>query len=602
MNQQARSPSEIKEQIDASMGRAPADLFLINGIIVNTLTKESYAGDVAIKGKRIIRVGDISDLRSIDSTIPTIDIKGKYLIPGLIDTHLHTESSFLSPSSFTKVSLPRGTTTVVVDPHELTNVLGIRGLTLYKNETQDLPQEFLVEIPSCVPAAPSLETGPSFISMDEYNTIMNSNQYFALAEMMNFPGVIYSDSEVLDKLSMAEKYNMMTEGHAPSLTGKELQAYLTAGICSCHESIGVQEVVEKLRLGMKIQLREGSFARNLHTLAQGIKDTFGATSDAWTQVLSCSDDKHADDIFNEGHLDHSLRSLVKDLGLDPITAVQIATRNPALHLKRQDLGVIAPGKTANIVSVSDLENFDVIDVISQGVHVAHNKQLLVEIPTFSYPDWATDTVKPLFIPEKADFKLSAPIESGSLEAHVIGVLEHSLVTEHLIESVKIENNAVMLDGDLASFYVLDRHGKSSNFSKSIVSGFGFEGEVGLASTVAHDSHQLLIAGNNVDRMYEAMKSVIAAKGGQAISASDGTEAITHTLPLPYAGLMSIEDPAMIVKQAEKMKLFSKRFVTGISDPFMSLSFMALPVIPKLKLTDKGLVDVDKFQLIELFLT
>lgn len=601
MKPPARTASEIKTQILASMGITSPDLFITGGQIVNTITKEVYTADIATKRNRIVRVGDISDLNSKYSKVDRIVLDGEYVIPGLIDTHLHTESTFLPPTSFTKIALPRGTTTAVVDPHELTNVLGVKGLEFYFEETKNLPMEFLVEIPSCVPAAPSLETGPTILKADIYDNLVSSNNYFALAEMMNFPGVIYGDDDVMQKLSLAERAGKIIEGHAPELQGNELQAYLTGGISSCHESISVDEVLEKLRLGMKIQLREGSFARNLKVLAYGIFKEFGSENSVWSRCITCSDDKHPDDILQQGHIDHSVRMLINDVGLDPITAIQTATINPSLHLQRPDLGILAPGKAANILVINNLERFDVKEVVSQGRHVACGNKLLVDLNLKTYPDWVLQTVKPKRVPTLDDFCINAPIIEGEILTNVIGVLEHSLVTDHLQINIPIKQSQVHLKDDIAYFFLIDRHGNTGNFSKALVSGFGFNGKVGIASTVAHDSHQLLIVGNDSKCMYQAMQNVIKSNGGQSIVALQDDEVVSKTLPLPYAGLMSLDEPEKVAELMQEMKEFSQTYVKGISEPFMSLSFMALPVIPKLKLTDKGLVDVQKFQLIELFI-
>ena len=597
-----RTPEMLAEQINASMARIAPDLVITGGQIVNVITGEIYKADVAIKSDRIVRVGEISDITSTFKDVRNIDATGSYIIPGLIDTHLHTESTFLTPSRFARTVIPRGTTTVVVDPHEITNVLGLKGLEIYVEETKNLPLEFLVELPSCVPAAPSLETGPNTLNGLEYNNLLNNGDYFALAEMMNFPGVLNTDPEVMMKLSFTEKYGKITEGHSPGLMGKELQAYITAGVCSCHESFMVDEAIEKLRLGMKVQLREGSFAKNLLELANGIKTKLSHATSPWDNVIICSDDRHADELIDTGHLDNSLRMMVNQVGIDPIKAIQISTINPANHLSRPDLGAIAPGKTANINIIDNLSDFKILDVVSKGQHVAHNGELLLSIKSPTLPDWALDTFKPKFIPQLSDFEISAPqqISDDILKAHVIGVLEHSLITDHFIEDVKIENGRVVLadSNELAYFFLLDRYGNTSNFSKSLVKGFGFEGPVGIASTVAHDSHQLLITGNDPLAMQEAFKNLQIAKGGQTIVI--GNELKSETLALPYAGLMSIEDPITIANSMSKMKQLSKTVVKGISEPFMALSFMALPVIPKLKLTDKGIVDVEKFELIDLF--
>ncbi|MHA2031084.1 MAG: adenine deaminase [Candidatus Kariarchaeaceae archaeon] len=599
-----RTPKEIETQIKTAMGEIPPDLILYGGQIVNTLTGEIYQGDIAIKDNRIVRTGDISDIHEKFGSVVKLDCSDSYLLPGLIDSHLHTESTLMTPTNFTKVALPLGTTTVAVDPHEIGNVLGIPGLQLYVDEVKGLPLEFLVEVPSCVPAAPTLETGPNIITADEYIPLLESDDYFALAEMMNFPGVIYTDEEVIKKIAYAEQVGKVREGHAPGLMGKEIQAYVTSGISSCHETFTVDEVVDKLRAGCKIQLREGSFARNLIHLATGIKEKLAHAKNPWDQVIICSDDKHADDLIDEGHLDYSMRLLVNEVGLDPVTAIRICSLNPAIHLQRHDLGALAPGKMANILRVNNLSDFEPLDVISRGKHVGHNKELIVQLAARNYPNWALDTVKPNYIPSLEDFVVTGPesMDDGKVNAHIIGVINHSLVTDHFVESVKIERNRVVLeeDNDLAYYFLLDRHAKTNNFAKSLVKGFNFKGQVAVASTVAHDSHQLLITGNSAECMVEAVKDLIQAKGGQTIVTKRNGNFEKQILPLPYAGLMSTQSPSEIANVMKNMKAFSKEVCLGVAEPFMSLSFMALPVIPKLKLTDRGLVDVDQFKIIDLF--
>jgi len=355
---------------------------------------------------------------------------------------------------------------------------------------------------------------------------------------------------------------------------------------------------------MAIQLREGSFAKNLLNLGEGIKNLKEATS-KWNNVIIASDDRHADDLLDYGHLDHSLRLLVNEVGLDPITAVQISTINPARHLLRSDIGQISPGRKANLFTFSSLTDFKVNDVISQGKHVAHNGSLLVNLKYKSYPEWALNTVKPKFIPDINDFIIKSPngIEEGKVNAHIIGGLEYSLITDHLIQNVKIENGQVVMnhnERDISYYFLLDRYGKTEHFSKALVSGFKFQSKGAFASTVAHDSHQLLIVGNDAQSMNHAMKTVIKNKGGLAVVREENEKLITNALSLPYAGLMSLDPPSQVASNFKNLKNESEILTNGISEPFMALSFMALPVIPKLKLTDMGLVDVEKFELIDLF--
>ena len=606
MKKSYRSVNELDQQIASSMCELTPDLLVGNGNLVNVASGEIYKADIAIKDNIIVRVGNCSDFISKFQKIPTIDASNSFVLPGLIDSHLHTESTLLTPTNFTNLALPRGTTTVVVDPHEIGNVLGLKGLELYVQEAISLPLEFLVEISSCVPAAPTLETAKNILTSKELQPLLDDPRYFALAEMMNYPGVIFRDPDVLAKLSYADKTGRILEGHSPGLLGKELQAYLTAGIKSCHESFEVPEVIEKLRLGVSIQLREGSFAKNLIHLANGIKRELKDAKTPWEHVIIASDDRHADDLIDLGHLDHSLRLLVNDVGLDPVTAIQICTINPARHLLRPDLGIIAPGRQANICTVNNLQQFIIQDVISQGKHVAHNGNLTVELPKQSYPDWSLQTVKPSYIPSLEDFSITGPkdVEEGKLSAHIIGGLEHSLITDHLVRKVPIEDNKVVIDHsqyDLAYIFLLDRYGLTDHFSKALVSGFNFKNLGAFASTVAHDSHQLIIVGNDPQCMFDALKTVITNNGGLVVTQKDqGDTNQKHWLSLPYAGLMSIESSFEVGKKIKNLKNKSRELTSGISEPFMALSFMALPVIPKLKLTDKGIVDVEKFKIINLF--
>lgn len=605
MNKNYRTTEELNRQIATSMGEESPDLLIKNGTLVNVSSGELYKADIATKDNIIVKVGDCSDYDKFKD-VPTINAADSFVLPGLIDSHLHTESTLLTPTSFTILALPRGTTTVVVDPHEIGNVLGLKGLELYVNEAGSLPLEFLVEISSCVPAAPTLETSSNILTFKELKPLLDDPRYFALAEMMNFPGVIYRDPDVLAKLSYAEQTGRILEGHSPGLRGKELQAYLTAGIRSCHESFEVPEVIEKLRLGVSIQLREGSFAKNLLHLAKGIKKELAGALTPWEHVIIASDDRHADDLVSLGHLDHSLRLLVNEVGLDPVTAIQICTINPARHLLRPDLGVIAPGRKANIITVDNLKQFTVQDVISQGKHVAHHGSLISSPPNQSYPEWSLKTVKPKLIPKIEDYVIEGPqdIAEEKLTAHIIGGLEHSLITDHLIEKVPIEDNKVVLDystNDLAYFFLLDRYGLTDHFSKALVKGFKFNTLGAFASTVAHDSHQLIVAGNDPACLNQAVKTTISNNGGLTIVHKNSSDIMqTHALPLPYAGLMSIDSPFEVAKKFKTLKTQSNDLTTGISEPFMALSFMALPVIPKLKLTDRGIVDVDQFKIIELF--
>lgn len=606
MSHNYRKIDQLESHIAASMGDIAPDLLIQGGEIVNVITGEIYNANIATKGDRIVRVGSTSDLVEKYGETKTIDATGSYLIPGLVESHLHIESTFLPPTYFAATVLPRGTTTAVVDPHEVMNVLGVRGLELFKNETKNLPLEILVEIPSCVPAAPPLETISQVVTVEEYERIISDPDYFALAEMMNFPGVLYRDKEVLAKLSLSEQFGKLVEGHSPGLSGKELQSYLTAGIWSDHEASEAAEAIEKLRLGMAVQIREGSFTKDLLKVGRGIMKELSGAKTPWQNVIIASDDRHADDLFAYGHLDHSLRLLVQEVGLDPVTAVQVCSYNVARYLRRSDIGLLGPGRRANIVRVDNLRDFTVLDVVAQGQHIAHAGKLLTPLQPPSYPDWALTTVKPLWVPEVNDIFVPGPpgLTTGTAKAHIIGIQDHSIVTDHIIREVTVEGGKVLLkpEDDLAMFFILNRYGQNKNFARSLISGFAFNQPVGFASTVAHDSHQLLIAGNDPPLIHAAMNLVLEANGGQAYATQNaGGEVESNILPLPYAGLMSNLPPAEVVARMTEMKEKAKKLSGKISEPFMALSFLGLPVIPKLKLTDKGLVDVEQFKVIDLYL-
>lgn len=580
---------EILELIEHSMAKIPADLIIQNGTIVNVITKELIEGDVVIAKGKIVYVG--KDTRKYEGEhTRIIDAKDKYIIPGLIESHIHIESSMLTLTEFAKAIIPHGTTTCVIDPHEIANVLGVKGVKLITKEAKHLPIRFLVEIPSCVPAVMGLETPGAIISSKKIKKLAKSKDFFALAEMMNYPGVFLGDKEVLKKIAATLTQGKIVEGHAPLLSGKELQAYIVSGVSSDHECSSANEALEKLRLGMKIQLRHGSFAQDLENIVKELKDMDIDTRN----LILASDDRNALDLQQQGHINYSLKLLVS-MGVDPIEVIQMATINTAQHLKLDHLiGSIAPGKIADIVIIENLEEFEVLTVLAQGNLVYHDKKICWDFEPFKYPRFVLRTMKKLSVPTIEEMRIPVEPNLDEVKCHVIKVNEHSLLTDKAEATLKVEDGFIEPDveNDILPVLVINRHTRKKSIGKGFVTGLGLK-DVAIASTVAHDCHQLIVTGTNYELMHKAISCLKEAGGGQVIV----TPTKTTLLPLPFAGLMSIYPLSEFTENLKELKKHEEELNPSVSEVFMALAFIALPVIPHLKITDKGLVDVDTFSII-----
>ncbi len=583
----------LKSLVDCAAGREPADTVILGTRVVNVYTRELLDADVAIKGGRIARVGDVSDITGAKTSV--ISRSGAVLSPGFIESHIHIESSMLTPTQFCAAVLPRGTTTAVVDPHEIANVLGVKGVRLVIDEVSKLPMRVLVEVPSCVPALEGFETSGATLDVPAIRQLLGEDTH-ALAEMMNFPGVYLGTHEVLDKIQAAHDAGKIVEGHAPGLSGNLLNAYVSSGIYSDHESEGFDEALEKLRLGVKVQIREGSFAKNLVSIIQGVV----AAGIDTRNCLIASDDRHADDLESIGHLDHSLRLAVKE-GLDPLEALQMVTINTATHLGLEEtLGGIAPGKQADLVILEDVTGFNVRDVLFAGEHVVRSGELIVDLPDFHYPEWALDTVHVPSVPTLADMMYQVDDStSGTAEVRVMEVQPGSLLTGHGKASLRVEDKHLVpdLDADILPLLVIERHKGTGNIGKGFVRGFGLT-DGALASTVAHDSHNIIVVGSAYEHMQRAVKSLIEAGGGLATSSSDQMQ----VLALQLAGLMTRDPPSVVSDRLGVLRRLAVDAGCVLPHPFMALSFLALPVIPHLKLTDMGLMDVDSFSMTDLIVS
>jgi len=569
----------IKRRIDIAAGRVKPSLVLKNGKIVNVFSGEIIDGDIAIDGQKIVGIGKYEGLKEID-------LEGKYISPGFIDSHVHIESSMATPGEFARAIVPRGTTTVIADPHEIANVCGMKGIEYILESSENIPLGVYVMLPSCVPAT-TFENAGAILKAEDLERLINHKRVLGLGELMDYPNVIKGKADIIDKLIMAD--GKIIDGHGPAIKDKELNAYVVAGIRTEHECSTVEEMVDRLRLGMYILIREGSAARNLKALINGVN------KQNIRRCLFCADDKHPEDILLNGHIDHNLRLAVEE-GIDPISAIQMATINAAECYGLKHLGAIAPGYDADIVILEDLQNFKALKVFKKGKLVANDNKALFNVDIGNHSK-VTDTVN---IKTVTDQNLKIKLQSDTV--NIIKILPHSLVTEKVIEKVAIEDGFFKYsdDKDILKLVVVERHRATGNIGIGLVQNFQLKGGA-IASTIAHDSHNLIVIGDNDKDILLAIEEVTKVGGGITI-ASNGE--ILQTLQLPIGGLISIEPIEKINADLGQMLsiAYDKLGVNPQIEPFMTLAFLALPVIPDLKLTDMGLFDVVNFKFIDLDVT
>jgi len=563
--------------IQAARAEIPADILFTDALMINVFSGEIISGSVAVADGYVIGFGDYPAKQ-------VISLSGKFLAPGFIDPHVHIESSMLCVSEFARAVLPCGTTTVAADPHEIANVLGVDGIRYMLQSAENQPVNVYYTLPSCVPAT-HLETAGAELDSEKLSPLMNENRILALAEMMNYPGVIFRDSGVLAKIRLAKNHRKPIDGHAPGLSGRDLYAYLSAGISSDHECATLEDAKEKLRAGMQIMVREGTGAKNLKTLLPLINN------DTYRRMMWCTDDRHPHDLLSEGHIDSMIRDAVNS-GIPPITAIRMATLNPAEYFGIKDAGAISPGRKADFIVFSDLYKIRAEQVYAKGILVAENGHIKPDIVRPALP----------FCPGSMNVKaedIDFSIPALGKKIRVIELVEKQIVTTAIITDAKIsENQAVSDTGrDILKIAVIERHKATGNIGRGFVRGFGLK-QGALASSVAHDSHNIIVVGTNDADMKAAAEAVIAMGGGLAAVCDRKTLA---SLSLPIAGLMSEEPIAAVRDKLDKLIEVSAKLGCAIKDPFMILSFLALPVIPALKITDKGLVDVNKFDFVSLFL-
>ena len=575
------SVQALQDLLPCARGEKPCDLVLKNASVVNVFSNEIITADIGLRGNRIAGIGSYCGDREID-------LHNKIVCPGFIEGHIHIESSMLAPHRFAEAVVPSGTTTVICDPHEIANVHGLAGVRYMLACARETPLDIFAMVPSCVPAT-HLETSGATLAGADIARLLAESAVAGLGEMMNFPGTIYGDSDVLKKLDQTLARNMVIDGHAPGVMGKELQAYCAAGISSDHECTTLDEAREKLRAGMYVFIREGSTAKNLEPLLPLV------TPANCHRFLLVSDDRHPDDLLTRGHLDAILRQAVA-LGLDAILALRMVTINPAIRFDLKMRGAIAPGYLADLVVLGDLTDFKVEQVYKDGqlvsghhgpvqVKSADNRTGTDNLPGQSINiDW-----------QRVDFRI--PVHGQKKKIRVIDCIEDQIVTSMSeVEPTIADGYAIADPGrDLLKISVIERHHATGNMTNGFVRGFGFKNGA-IASTVAHDSHNLIVVGTDDDLMHAAARLVADNGGGLSLVCEAGR----LVLPLPIAGLMSDQPPAVVADQLATINAMAQQMGVKIANPYMLLSFLALPVIPALKITDKGLVDGTQFRAVSLW--
>ncbi|MCX8191977.1 MAG: adenine deaminase [Nitrososphaerales archaeon] len=555
-------------------------MFAISGKVVNVFDGEVRRETVYIKDERVFAVGDYSI--KVDKVF---DLSDYYLLPGFIDAHIHIESSMLTPTEFAKYALLHGTTCLVLEPHEIANVCGIKGIEFMLSSKA--PFRFFFTAPSCVPAT-TMETSAFQIGVDEVKSLLKHPKCVGLGELMNYVGVIQNDPKVIEKIKAAKELHKVCDGHAPQLRGLDLCKYVGAGIQSDHECVSIKEASEKLKLGMYIMIREGSAAKNLESLIDLAKGTGG------DRCMFVSDDIHVSELIEDGHLDRILRKAVS-LGLDPIRSIKMVTINPARYFGLEGLGAIAPNHFADIVAVKDLKRFEVKAVFVNGTLVVDDGKLIYEFEHSSIPNEVLSTIR------VRDFSIEdLKVRSGRRrDVRVIRVEANEIVTKGEVATLDAKDGFLIpdIDNDILPLIVFERHKMSGNIGKGFVSGFGLKSGA-LASTVAHDSHNIVCVGADYEDIGEAVKE-LRRVGGGLIAVNGGK--VMAELKLPIAGLMSDESGEYVKEKLEDLHEAARSLGCKLPSPFMTLSFLSLPVIPELKLTDKGLVDVNRFDFVEVLL-
>jgi adenine deaminase len=572
------------DYIDVARGMTPADINLEHCRVVDFF-RGSTLEDATVSLYRGYIVGVNDGLRAKER----LDLGGRFLCPGLVDAHVHIESSLLSPAEYARLVAPRGTAAVVADPHEIANVLGYDGINWMLRASEGIPLDVYLTAPSCVPAT-GFDTAGAALYASDLAPFVKEGRVLGLGEVMNYPGVLAGDPGLLDKISLFWEAGKAVDGHAPGVAGKDLSAYALTGIRSDHEATTPEEALEKIGKGMWIMARMGSGSRDLEALIPAM------TPDARRRMMLCTDDRHPNDIHEEGHIDAAIRALVAG-GVPWLDALRMASYNAAQYYGMRRSGAVAPGYRADLVAFFDPAEFKADMVFKAGTLVARGGKPLPAFDGYGaerrlYPS-LRDSVNVKWLEEK-DFRI--PDEGGS--ARIIEARPGSIITGSSLERPAVEGGYCLADPsrDIAKIFVIERHNGSGNIGKGFIRGLGLRrGAVG--STVSHDSHNMIIAGVDDASIFKAARRLNAMKGGFVIAVGDE---IIAELALPVAGLMSDKSADEVLKALAAFERFFKDEGVPGDSPLMTLSFMALPVIPSLKITDRGLVDVERFEMVSLF--
>lgn len=562
---------ELKNIIIKAKGEEEAQLVLKNVKLINVFTSEIIKTDVAIDQGKVVGIGSYSGVEELDLT-------GKYLAPGFIDSHVHIESSMSTPSQFARVIVPRGVTTIVTDPHEIANVKGLDGIKFMIEDSKKTSLDAYFVLPSCVPSTPFENSGAILYAKD-LEKLMDDPQVIGLGEMMDYTGVINYDKDVLDKLILGSK--KIIDGHGPMITGKDLNAYVAAGVETEHEASTIDEVIERLRLGMYILIREGSATKDLRNIISAVN------KDNLSRILFCTDDKHPEDLIHDGTIDYNIRLAIK-AGIDPIDAIKIATLNSAQCYGLRGKGAIAPGYDADLVVIDNLDDFNILKVFKKGILVAEDNKALFQSEAY-VPEYMKNSVNIKKVKEE-DLEIPMPTNI----ANIIKVIPDSILTDHIKTDVSVVNGKFEYSSDdILKLVVVERHKATGNIGVGLIQGFQLKNGA-IGSTIAHDSHNIIVVGDNDQDIIAAIEELAHIGGGVTI-ASRGK--VIKSLQLEIGGIMTanpIEETYKILKEMIYLA-YNDLNVNKEIDPFMTLAFMALPVVPKLKLTDEGLFKVEEYK-------
>lgn len=580
---------ERRKLILTGMGQSPLDVLIDNIQIVNVYTGRIEAGAIGIVDGRIV-----TPYAQGYEAKQVVDGGGRFAMPGFIDTHVHIDSTLVIPENLSHLIVPRGTTTMLVDPMEIANVAGLKGFKALQQSRNNLPYHIFWEVSSRVPTAPGLETTGGELGLEEVKEILLWPETVSLGELDPSKILGMSDEHLL-KVEAALKLGKICNGHAVGRVGKELVAYACGGLSDDHECVDYEEALSRLRLGMAVLIREGSTERNLRRILEGVvRDGIFSSP----HLMFCTDDKHPDEILAEGHIDFMVNSAI-ELGVPPVTAIQMATINAARHFRIEHLvGSLSPGRWADVILTDDLQHIVAGDVYVKGQHVASAGKLIVAPPEATYPDWIYHTVDVTRGKHAEDFVLVA--EGRTANVRVIDLYPDQIINKQIQAELQVVDGSVMPDigRDFLKLAVVERHGKNGNIGVTFVRGFGMRNGA-LASSVAHDHHNIIVVGSNDADMAVCVRAIEEMQGGLAI-ASGGT--VAGKLPLPIGGLMSEEPVDEIIINLETINGIYRELDGTLPAPFMTISFIGLPTVPELGLTDMGLVDVLKYTLISPFVS